>query len=238
MKKSFVILFLAAVAVVCLYFLKNSPERVTSVANTPPAGSGLPEKKAPVKPEIAKRAEEAAKQVAVAAKPEPVAPNLSGDKTILHTTAEFAKGQFDNTALDGGIHLGNGTAPTTFQTKFKLYGLFHSLPEDIPATFDMVTPSYQAVIPEGSALQLSFRTRSPEGNWSTWTEINPEALGQPIMLDAPALSLQYKFTLFANDSASSPQITSVTMVTKNTVPKAVPLAQEGSSTSSGPNPSK
>jgi hypothetical protein len=238
MKKSLVIILVAAMAVVCIHFLKSSPEKVATNAGpstdkAPPAESASLGKPTLHKPEVAKRAEDAA----VVAKPEPAAPNQSGDKTIIHTTADFAKGQFDNTALDGGIHLGNDTTPTTFQSKFKLFGLFHSLPEDIPATFDMVTPSYKGTIPEGSALQFSFRTRSPDGNWSTWTEISADSLDKPVMLDAPAMSLQYKLTLFANDSTSSPQITNVTLVTRNTVPKAVPLAQEGNSASSEPNPS-
>jgi hypothetical protein len=243
MKKLFAVLLVATMAVVCIFYFKGAPKTPEQSAE---AGSETkkPAESAPEKKSVSRAAEapepkvESADKTAVAAKPAVAASNESGDKTIVHTHTDFEKGQFDNMALDGGIHLGNDTTPTTFQNKYKLFGLFHSLPEDIPATFDMVTPSYQGTVPEGSALEFSLRTRSPEGNWSPWIEVKAESMGQPIMLDAPAMSLQYKLTLFANDSASSPMITNVTLVTKNTVPKAVPLAQGSNSAGSGPNPSK
>ncbi|EEF57401.1 hypothetical protein [Pedosphaera parvula] len=240
MKKFFVIILVAGIAASCLYFLKRPPglpkPEVTLPGNeVQHVAPVLKEKRTVSQPEIPKL--EAAPAVVLATQGD-AGQKETGDKTIIHTSTDFAKGQFDNTAVDGSIHLGNDTTPTTFQSKFKLFGLFHSLPEDIPATFDMVTPSYKGTIPEGSALEFSFRTRSPEGNWSTWTEIDAESLGKPVMLDAPALSLQYKLTFFANDSASSPQITSVTMETRNTVPKAVPLAQDSNSVSSEPKPSQ
>jgi hypothetical protein len=243
MKKFFAILLVAIIAVVCIFYFKGAPKTSEQSAGvsgeTKKPAESAPEKKSVQHATDAPEPKvESADKTAVAAKPAVAVPNESGDKTIVHTRVDFEKGQFDNMALDGGIHLGNDTTPTTFQNKYKLFGLFHSLPEDIPATFDVVTPSYQGTVPEGSALEFSLRTRSPEGNWSPWMEVKAESLGQPIMLDAPAMSLQYKLTLFANDSASSPIITSVTLVTKNTVPKAVPLAQESDSISSGPNPSK
>jgi hypothetical protein len=147
---------------------------------------------------------------------------------ITNTVAEFSKGETNNVILsDGSLRLGDDATPTTFQNKYKLFGLFHSLPEDLPAPIDRVFPNYQATIPDGGALTFAFRTRSADGKWSTWNEVNPDQLNQPIMLEEPGVSVQYKLMLFGNDTASSPQITSVLMGTQTaaepaTTPNSVP----------------
>src|SRR3954469_18388841 len=100
--KKFLIVFVAAMALVSIYFLKNSPERATADAVTPgdqapPVESGPRAKPALRKPVTPKHADVAPEPVAEA-KLEAGNQNQSGDKTIIHTTADFEKGQFDNTA--------------------------------------------------------------------------------------------------------------------------------------------
>jgi hypothetical protein len=165
---------------------------------------------------------------APAAEPVVAARKMPLREVITNTVAEFSRGETNNVILSGGtLRLGDDATPTTFQNKYKLFGLFHSLPEDLPAPIDRVFPNYEATIPDGGALMFAFRTRSADGRWSTWNEVNPDQLNQPFMLEDPAVSVQYKFMLFGNDTASSPQITSVFMGTQtaaepSTVPNSVP----------------
>ncbi|MDB6123948.1 MAG: hypothetical protein JWQ71_2941 [Pedosphaera sp.] len=150
----------------------------------------------------------------VSAPPTDASPKPTASKPITHTAADFVKGEFDNIVLNNALHLGNDATPTTFQNKYKLYGLFHSLPEDLSTTFNKVIPSYQGTIPEGGALGFWIRTRTSDGTWSTWIEVGAENMNQPIMLESPATSWQYRLTFFANDTATSPNITSVTVGTE------------------------
>lgn len=166
--------------------------------------------------------------VATATEPVVAARKMPVRTVITNTVADFSKGETNNVILsNGALRLGDDATPTTFQNKYKLFGLFHSLPEDLSAPIDRVFPNYQATIPDGGALMFAFRTRSADGRWSTWNEVNPDQLNQPFMLEDPAVTVQYKFMLFGNDTASSPQITSVLMGTQTaaepaTIPNSVP----------------
>jgi hypothetical protein len=246
MKKIFAILVVCIVAGFIYHFVQSRNVAETPAPKLPNAAQAITQQRPTEQEQLSNSPAEKPATVsptpsAVAAAPlatgTPVlvgsAPRESGSKPITHTATDFVKGEFDNIVLNDALHLGNDTTPTTFQSKYKLYGLFHSLPEDLPTTFNKVIPSYQGTIPEGGELGFWIRTRTADGIWSTWTEVGTEHLNQPIMLERPATSWQYRLTFFANDTVSSPRITGVTVGTE--VP---PLADNVPDDDPGRRPAK
>ncbi|EEF58562.1 hypothetical protein [Pedosphaera parvula] len=224
MKKISVLVLILGFVVGFKYFSKRQPESAKQV-NIQEATPELNERVNPVKHKSSRQngAPESGELTPVVATPTPtpatevvaVAQKQPVSTVITNTAADFAKGETNNVILSNGLmQLGDDATPTTFQSNYKLFGIFHSLPQDLPAPIDRVFPNYQATIPDGGSLMFAFRTRSADGNWSTWTEVNPDQLNEPFMLESPGVSLQYKLSLFGNDAATSPKIASVLMGTQ------------------------
>jgi hypothetical protein len=131
---------------------------------------------------------------------------------VRQTASDFGKGQFDNTTLvKSGLRLGDDTTPATFESGYKLFGLYTSQPESA-AAFDALRINYRATLPAHSEIVFAFRTLSESGAWSVWREVSASERTKSFAV-LRAVSWQYRVTIYANDVDKSPTVHSVSIQT-------------------------
>ena len=143
------------------------------------------------------------------------ASQIASDREIVDTPAEFARGEMQNLAIvDGAMQLGNDATYVPRFKPYKMFGIYVSPERTISEPIDTVTPNFDVTPFENNEVTLEFRTKSADGNWSTWQEMTQEP-NKPMRLEQPAVGWQYRLNLFANEPNNSPKVRSVSLTGKN-----------------------
>lgn len=139
-------------------------------------------------------------------------------RTVTHQAPDFTKGEMENMTVTDGLAMGNDPSFSPhFNPNYKMFGVYISPEEGAVKPFDRVIPKYDATVPANAELTFAFRTRTADTDWTVWQEVAANQLNQPMMLDNPATSVQYRLMLFGNDSASGPKVRSVSLTTQTAV---------------------
>ncbi len=134
---------------------------------------------------------------------------MAASTTIAISGTQFYKGTMVNVVLDNGVlHLGDDTTPTTFNSGYKLFGVYTSGEYEARTPFQSLSIAYQGTLPKESALTTQIRTRVG-GEWTLWKNISLAQLSKPSAVDGSATAWQYRMSFFANTVESSPKISGV-----------------------------
>jgi hypothetical protein len=127
-------------------------------------------------------------------------------RPIVHTGVDFAFGENQNLEIVNGVmQLGNDAKFAPRLMPYKIFGIHVSqeIPSDTP--IDYVVPELQSSRGEQSELTFEIRSKSADGTWSVWQEVQQDSK-KPVQLEAPSVSWQYRLTFYANDPAQGPKV--------------------------------
>ncbi len=133
-------------------------------------------------------------------------------KAIVYGPTEFSRGELQNIVIEGGIRLGNSASfVPRFNPKYRLFGNYISPEEEIQTPFDSATINFKVAGLNNNEANFEIRTRDSNGAWSEWKEVSPHSMKEPVSFGTKAVAWQYRVVLFANDSASSPIVESISI---------------------------
>lgn len=137
----------------------------------------------------------------------PAPDNWSG--LAVHSSGAFSQGDLQNLVVsEEGLRLGDDESfvPRS-ESQFRLFGVYTSpaIPAEEP--FDALRVTFDSVVPQGSAISLEVRAQIAAGKWSPWQEV--EGSGQGFTLPVPGVAAQYRATLLAEQTDTSPLLRQV-----------------------------
>ncbi len=197
------VIFLCAVIAVFLIFSSSHKESVApkneSVSSSPDGTKTIAETSAKARPHAVKA--DASAQLP---------PGM-----IAHSASDFEKGEMQNLKIvDGALQLGDDASFTPrFKPQYKTFGLYVSPEQSVGEDFDIIAPNFDVTPFEDNEVTFEFRTRSADGEWSTWYELTKEP-GTQMSIEKAGAAWQYRLTFFANDPVKSPKVRSVSMTSK------------------------
>jgi len=97
--------------------------------------------------------------------------------------------------------------------------------------FNALESTWDAVVPTGSTLALSLRTRTAQTAWGEWLPLHPDTHARDdaaagffadLVIVAPATQLQYRVAATPNANGALPQLRSLTLTAVSTLDTGPP----------------
>jgi len=112
-----------------------------------------------------------------------------------------------NITTDGSVRLGSeanraASVETSLRTGIAVY------PRSLPTPANTFAATARSTVPAGAELAVDVRGRMPDGQWTEWAEIRPDAAG---VLPVAAKDVEVRAMLSAPDGVASPSLSSLTV---------------------------
>ncbi len=112
-----------------------------------------------------------------------------------------------NVTTDGSVRLGSAanraaSVETSLRTGIAVY------PRSLPSPANTFAATGRGTVPAGAELAVDVRGRLPDGQWTEWTEIRPDA---PAVLPMAVKDVEVRAMLSAPDGVPSPTLESLTV---------------------------
>lgn len=124
---------------------------------------------------------------------------------------------------DSTLRLGPGPARAASAGSPSRTGIAAYQEHQLDRPANTVSAMVSATIPEGSEVAIDIRGARPDGEWTEWTEVRPDA---PAVLPAPTSTVQARVVLNALDGTLGPEVTGVTLTASSTAAAPTTAAPE------------